>query len=354
MFCSDKHKLINMNDSSKVKSSRNISVSNIVVIIVSVVLCLWMITIVVQFDMHTRNICRNIDQIYLAIQKEPVDDSKILEFHNSKIGTGGLVVAFISVIVTFLAFYIQYVFNRQQKKDISSERTENQLFHLMDVYRDICLNSIIDENINGKRAFHYMFYEYKAIFNLINDYIADTELEMNINDKNYLAFVFFLNGLTPNALPTYNNPSLDNESKVQLLTAIRDLLYNSRKQKSIIYLLDYNEKNITFADGHRHIIIPYTKYINLIIDFIVTQAPNNATRRKYLRFLSSEMTEHEIGLLYAFNAYMANIEEGNKGANSSSLKDGYDFIYNDLPADMGYKFKYDNKEFFNRQKISIN
>lgn len=342
-----------MNDGNKAKTTNDVSVSNIIVIIVSIVLSLWMVMIVIQFDVHTRNICDNIDQLSFIHQKKPIDDSKILEFHNSKIGTEGLVVAFIGVVVTFLAFYIQYVFNKQQKKDISSERTENQLFHLMDVYRNICLSSIIDGNISGKRAFHYMFYEYKAIFNLINDYISDSEFEMDVNDKNYLAFVFFLNGLTPNALPTYKNPSLDDDSKVQLLTAIRDLLYNSRKQKNIIYLLDYNEKNITFADGHRHIIIPYTKYINLIIDFIVTQAPNNETRMKYLRFLSSEMTDHEIGLLYAFNAYMENIEVRNRWTNTKELKSGYDFIYNDLPLDMGYKFKYDNIDFLNRQKINI-
>jgi len=337
----------------KEESSNNVSASNIVVTIVSVVLLLWMIVIVAKFDIHVKNICKNIDQISLDYSKKPIDESKILEYHDSRIGTEGLVVAFISVIVTFLAFYIQYVFNKQQKRDISSERTENQLFHLMDVYRDICNNSVVDGNISGKQTFHYMFYEYKAIFSLINEYIATTKLEMNIEDKNYLAFVFFLNGLTPNALPTYRNVSLDEDTKMELLRSIRELLYNNRSKKEIMYLLDYSEKNITFADGHRPIITPYTKYINLIIDFIVTQAPDDGIKKKYLRFLSSEMTDHEIGLLYAFNAYMRRIETRNSDITTKEIEEGYRVIYNDLPIDMGYKFRFDDENFFNRQKINI-
>ena len=176
------------------KEKRFKNLSNILVAVISITLLLWMIIVVVKFDNHTKEVCKNIDQISLKNSGIPVDDSKVLEYYDSRIGTEGVVVAFISVIVTFLAFYIQYVFNKQQKKDISSERTENQLFHLMDVYRNICNTSVVDGGIMGKRTFHYMFYEYKAIFNLINDYIATTTLKMSIEDKNYLAFVFFMNG----------------------------------------------------------------------------------------------------------------------------------------------------------------
>ena len=50
---------------------------------------------------------------------------------------------------------------------------------------------------------------------------------------------------------------------------------------------------------------------------------------------------------------MENIEVRNRWTNTKELKSGYDFIYNDLPLDMGYKFKYDNIDFLNRQKINI-
>ena len=333
------------------KNLKKISLGNVLITIVSIALSLWMLAVVIKFDMHIKNICSNVDQIYQDCSERSIDDSKILQYHDSKISTEGLLIAFIGVIVTFLAFYIQYEFNKQQKKDISSERTENQLFHLMDVYRNICNNSVIDSNISGKRAFHYMFYEYKAIFNIINEYISSCNLEMSIEDKNYLSFVFFLNGLTPNALPTYKNYSLDDESKIKLLTSIRELLYIKRDNRNITYLLDYKERNIIFADGHRPIIIPYIKYVNLIIDFIINQTSDNDSRKKYIRFLSSEMTHHEIGLIYAFNSYIKKVEENNDYRNY--LESGYKFIYQDLPIDIGFKFKFDNKDFFNRKKINI-
>lgn len=332
------------------KEKRFKNLSNIFVAVISITLLLWMIIVVVKFDNHTKEVCKNIDQISLKNSGTPVDDSKVLEYYDSRIGTEGVVVAFISVIVTFLAFYIQYVFNKQQKKDISCERTENQLFHLMDVYRNICNTSVVDGGIMGKRTFHYMFYEYKAIFNLINDYIATTTFEMSIEDKNYLAFVFFMNGLTPNALPTYNNVLLDEKTKIKLLESIRELLYKSRENGKIIYLLDYSEKNITFADGHRPILTPYTKYVKLIIDFIVTQTSDDKTKEKYLRFLSSEMTDHEIGLLYAYNAYIQKIDNN---IFKKEIEEAYKLIYKDLPVDIGYKFKFDDKDFFNRQKINL-
>lgn len=160
------------------------------------------------------------------------------------------------MILTFLAFYIQYIFNKQQREDISKERKENQFFHLLDVYRDICSNSAVAEKIHGKKAFHYMFYEYKAIFFIINEDEEIKSLNLSSQDKNYLTFVFFLNGITPNALPTYKNSSLSDEIKLKILSRVREKLYESRFQKQITYLMDYEDKNIPFADGHRPILIP--------------------------------------------------------------------------------------------------
>ena len=141
------------------KGQRFYKSNSLIVYILSALLFCWITVIALNFNKNTIDVCDGLNQIQnvssYATETTKLD-SNILEYHNSRVNTGAFAVAIISTIITFLAFYIQYVFNKQQREDISKERKENQFFHLLDVYRDICSNSVVDNKIYGKKAFHYM------------------------------------------------------------------------------------------------------------------------------------------------------------------------------------------------------
>lgn len=64
-------------------------------------------------------------------------------------GTMGPFVAIAAAILTFLAFWVQFKANEQQRKDIALERFESNLFELIHIQQDITNNLIFVEK-NGK------------------------------------------------------------------------------------------------------------------------------------------------------------------------------------------------------------
>lgn len=93
---------------------------------------------------------------------------------------GGITAPFIAVCsayITFLAFWVQYTYNKKQKKDLFQERFENNLFSYLDMLIRQEENCCIEGIGNGKQTFHYMLYEYKALYYIIRkgNYLHDIQ-----------------------------------------------------------------------------------------------------------------------------------------------------------------------------------
>lgn len=95
-------------------------------------------------------------------------------------GTMGPFVAIAAAILTFLAFWVQFKANEQQRNDIALERFESNLFELIHIQQDITNNLIFvekkdSENIvqaQGRDVFQYV-YE-----NLISILIIKMEMKL--------------------------------------------------------------------------------------------------------------------------------------------------------------------------------
>ena len=83
-------------------------------------------------------------------------------------GIMGPFVAIAAAILTFLAFWVQFKANEQQRKDIALERFESNLFELIHIQQDITNNLIFvekngNENIiqaQGRDVFQYVYENY--------------------------------------------------------------------------------------------------------------------------------------------------------------------------------------------------
>lgn len=288
----------------------------------------------------------------------------LLSLYQTRVEVGNWVVAVVGAVLTFIAFYVQYIFNARQKEDLLQERYENQLFHLLDVYRDICHNTSMINVGSGKVVFHYMFYEYKAIYNIIKTtdaILKEIRIEPDEDIVNYIAFTYFLNGVSPNMVETTISDSIFSlEGKIRLRDLLLDhqskSLNSSDKQLEVgvVYLKDYSNLKIKYFDGHRFRFMPYIKYVTLIVEFM---AAGKCVSDDYIKFLSREQTEHEIGLIYAYNGYV----KYEQRFNSSRRKDQSDnsdnhkstdrlwpLIYDDIPQYIRYKFMFngDNNHGF--------
>ncbi|MDR2009905.1 MAG: hypothetical protein LBQ22_05440 [Bacteroidales bacterium] len=119
-------------------------------------------------------------------------------------GVMGPFIAIVAAFLTFLAFWIQFDANKQQRNDISVERLENSMQRFIDIYRDIVNNMYLyKSSIKGQPSFHFLFYEFKSIYICVLDIIEnenknkkDFSLDKNVkSDIEYIAFEIFLSGI---------------------------------------------------------------------------------------------------------------------------------------------------------------
>jgi hypothetical protein len=325
------------------------------IITTSIVIVVFTIAIGLLFVHHgfERNF---IHELPVSDNGEVVYDS-LLNLYQTRVNVVNWGIACIGALLTFMAFYVQYQYNNSQKEDLAKERFENKLFHLLDNYREICSQTSIPGVGNGKIAFHYMFYEYKAIYKIVTSNEAIMREISNPNDPHcldYIVFVYFINGITATSLKAAIREGVITERGDELIQA--ELMsrqrssenYNPEKDKpevdGVTYIMDYRHKHIKYFDGHRFRLIPYIKYVSLILDFIL--AENEVQDIKYL---ISEQTDHEIALLYAYNGYrkyghqlMGNTAE----FMSKEMASLYEKMYTTLPGHMIHKFKYNSGHFF--------
>lgn len=190
---------------------------------------------------------------------------------------GGITAPFIAVCsayITFLAFWVQYTYNKKQKKDLFQERFENNLFSYLDMLIRQEENCSIEGIGSGKQAFHYMFYEYKALYYIIRkgNYLHDIQdTEKRNNEEYMLTFSIFLNGVSESS--TYRLGSEVVEAvKPHVLKLNHELLHI---QQQIIsgeisypkYLKDYQGKKLRIFDGHRLRLISYFRMSCLIMQY---------------------------------------------------------------------------------------
>lgn len=278
-----------------------------------------------------------------ASREQLIENSDIhFKYHNSLTTVLSLIIAALGILLTFAAFYIQYVFNYRQKVDLSKERFENQFFHLLDVSRDICQNIYIPNVGKGKLAFHYMFYEYKAIYNLI---LKRGILKTNDPEIiNKVAFCIFINGVSYGFKPDIDSELIDEDVLVDLVDHLLKLQANSEGHgengivdSGVVYIKDYKERHIKYFDGHRLRLIHYFNYILLILNHIYeSEKDKNKRDMDMMMYLCGELSEHELGLLYSYTYYRKDWDN-----------DKYGFLLERLllNSETIHKFKFDTPGF---------
>lgn len=219
-----------------------------------------------------------------------------------------ILVAIAGVFFTSIAFFVQYAFNRNQKKDLSQERLENNYSHLLDILRMIRREIEIPFVGKGAVALHYMFYEYKAIYNLLSkdEYLTDN---MKGEKLNMIAFSIFINGVSDNFGSDIQIVQLNRKERKQiyaLCDKLKEYRENSERGNDggVTYIMDYKGKKIKYFDGHRMRLIPYIKCLFVIFDYIRSHKTDFIGGVDYPnKLLFSEMSDHEIGLIYSYYKY---------------------------------------------------
>lgn len=139
---------------------------------------------------------------------------------------GGIIspfVAIIAAVLTFIAFYVQYQANKDQRRDIAKERIENEYFELIKIYSDLS-SELSVHGFNGKAAFAELAGEWTYTYHFL--------------------LAIFEKRIVPD-LHTF-----ENKEDAQFIAELKD---NAEKKCSFIMTLAYN----LYYYGRRYMVLSF-------------------------------------------------------------------------------------------------
>ncbi len=246
-------------------------------------------------------------------------------------GILGPVVGFIGVVVTFLAFWMQYKANEKQFKkfddqdnDTKIERFEYKFYELLKIHRENVSEFEIvrndgKENLKGRRVFVEMFNELEYTYSIIKaiaDKLNSTEVNKNdtYSDKDVfdLAYLIFYNGFNdwaildtePNSLAEFH--LLDARLNPLIIECLK-FLADIRKRQSIqlkgnpqINNVEYPLPNVNYKmfSGHNSRLGHYFRNLFQIVAFIVKSDPVIENKYSYIKTIRAQLSNHEQLLLF--------------------------------------------------------
>ncbi len=226
---------------------------------------------------------------------------------------GGIMGPFIAIaasILTFMAFWVQYKANEQQRKDIKLERFENKFYELLRLHKSNVDELILSNKIRGRESFVSFFYELRLIYKIVDNFIInDSESYQNINQMSFSYRIFFFGvGLYSEKYFKYDlgkeEKLLYEKVKPFLMKAQDDIKSHLDKNPEKPYL--YNLKNdgtksdysfefqyIPFS-GHANILGHYYRHLFQTVNFIISQdLLDEDEKYSYIKTLRAQLSNFE-------------------------------------------------------------
>lgn len=252
-------------------------------------------------------------------------------------GTTNPIIAVLAALLTFLAFWMQYKANKQQRDDISLERFESRLYEMLHLHRENLFDLKCGKD-EGRLAVSNFCYKLKFIYILVDKFISyfsidDKKLFTDyckknkygeIEGKTIIAYNLFLYGTNFSFM--YNNLSKERRLYDKLAASINDFEAFAVRIKGDEVYDEYCLKPLEFnisafirkttGDTYAHpgniIFTPdsllcgyndklgvYFRQLFQIVKYIVLKENiNEYDRYQYMRIVRSQLSDFEQILLY--------------------------------------------------------
>lgn len=217
-------------------------------------------------------------------------------------------VALSSVIITFLAFYIQYKANLLQRilfrQELDTNKFENQFYEMLRLHKENVSELFIavdGNNVTGRSVFKYFIDELKIAYSVAKHIYPNREPNYWINK----AYYQFFNGFD------FERPRVPRTREGKL------------ERKYILTLVEIEDGNMTSSDafqkeitkydlkiewlkfklfrGQSFLLGHYYRHLFQTVKFIVDQKEEFISypeKRNYLRILRAQLSDHEQALLF--------------------------------------------------------
>ncbi len=267
------------------------------------------------------------------------------------------IIGIVAILVTYLAFYIQFIANKQVQNQFRIQQFESQFYEMLRIHKDnvneMYLTSKDGGNFNGRYVLESIYYELIFCFNRCKSIVEANYKHQNHNpsnlktDKSILNFVY---SIWFHGAQYINNEKFD-FLELECLENLKTLQNAKNLHEDIKHqILKGNQSRV--AHYYRHLFQTVKFVANQNEDFISYE-----NKRKYLRILRAQLSNYEQALLFFnwFSDFGYKWEESNNLGNKFFTD--YRIIHNLYPAlilkmfDLD-DFKSDRKEK-NRSNDSI-
>ncbi len=244
--------------------------------------------------------------------------------HNIGDALGGIMTPFIAIVaagLTFVAFWVQYEANQQQREDIKRERFESRFYEMLRLHRDNVSEMEIGENSKGRKALMRMFFEFKYVYfayelwhnQRVHMGKIDTPLSKEILlSISYRTFFHGINDIDDtNFLTIYKASDKDLYRAVKIFLKGEQEKFDKEEDGGLIsYDLEdetYSYK-VNFAyrpfGGHESKLGHYFRHLYQMVIFVEenTREYSHEERKSYMKLIRAQLSEHEQLLLY-YNAF---------------------------------------------------
>lgn len=237
---------------------------------------------------------------------------------------GGLMNPFIGiagVILTFVAFYIQYQANRLQYRTFRTEferqniqadkaQVENQFYQMLDLHKaNVNEITIIlihftrplrgltrnENKVSGRPAFTYLKKEFELCLAIARKYFPEATVQAQVNEA-YGAFFLGLNPEIRKKHAYYQKLfNIQSSHKVNGYSQLTGIL-RAETQEDMAFELNYS-----IFEGHSSQLAHYYRHLFQTVKFIVHQPEDILTyedKRKYLRMLRAQLSNEEQAMLF--------------------------------------------------------
>lgn len=248
-------------------------------------------------------------------------------------GTTNPIIAIVAAFLTFLAFWMQYRANKQQREDISLERFENNLYEMLHMHRENLFDLSCGKD-KGKVAVVRYCYKLRILYFLIDNIVEffsddDKDLFLNYCDENNYSRVEAKTIISYNLFFYGANfvLSFDERSKYKKLydkicrvieafelerVKVSDKGCYNEYSLNILYdnIIDYfgyaklsNAEQLSFPDallcGYNEKLGVYYRQLYQIAKMVaLKEAISEDKRYEYMRILRSQLSDYEQILLY--------------------------------------------------------
>lgn len=255
-----------------------------------------------------------------------------LDFTNTgQIGDtiGGIMGPFIAIaaaILTFFAFWVQFVANETQKKalikqeiDLAQERFETKFYNQIEILKSNIDELQIGQSTKGRKAFISLFNELKFIYHVVNNhyesnFLPNLQIEISEEARYNIAYLIFFFGIGENSTVLVRSLLTVDQimffENAATVVQSNQTLWRTERLNGNTIAVDTDELPFTLdirympGNGHTSKLSHYIRHLFQTVKFVHeadSKVISQEMKYNYMTILRSQLSPHEQLFIY-YNA----------------------------------------------------